>query len=292
MEPRTVSLVLGSGGARGLAHIGVIEVLEARGYEIRAIAGTSMGAVIGGIYAAGELETYTRWVSALSRTDVLRLLDFTLSPSGLVKGDRIINVLKELIGDRSIEELPIRFTAVATDVQRQREVWLRRGSLFDAIRASIAIPTLFTPHVVGGRPLLDGGILDPVPIAATLQDETDLTIAVHLGGPPQRQLDPLPPQVEAEGRLAEYRRRIGRFIERLPWSGNGREQGEGMNFFEIVTKSTETMQNAIANLKLAVYAPDLLIQVPRNACTFLEFHRAPELIEIGRRCAERALARL
>jgi len=290
MQPRTLSLVLGSGGARGLAHIGVIEVLEERGFQIRAIAGSSMGALIGGIYAAGELDTYARWVSALSRTDVVRLIDPTLSRSGLVKGERIITVLKELIGERNIEELPITFTAVATDILQQREVWLRDGPLFDAIRASISIPTLFTPYRLNGRLLLDGGLLNPVPVAPTIHDDNDLTVAVHLGGRPRRTLEP-PPAAPRRNHLAEYRKRIAEFIDRLPWTPEAGEVEE-LKFAEIVVRSTETMQHAIARLKLAAYAPDLLIEIPRNACTFMEFHRASELIALGRQEAERALATL
>ncbi len=153
--PPTVSLVLGSGGARGLAHIGVIEWLEAQGFRIVSIAGASMGALIGGIYAAGKLDLYRDWVVELERMDVLRLLDLSFSSNGLIKGDRVIGVLRELIGECDIEGLPISFTAVATDLDRQREVWLNRGPLFDAIRASIAIPTVFTPVVREGRTLVE-----------------------------------------------------------------------------------------------------------------------------------------
>ncbi len=292
----TVSLVLGSGGARGLAHIGVIEVLEARGYEIRAIAGSSMGAVIGGIYAAGELDTYARWVSALSRTDVVRLLDPTLNRSGLVKGERIINALRELIGERNIEALPLAFTAVATDVLAQREVWLRHGPLFDAIRASISIPTLLTPYRIDGRLLLDGGLLNPVPVAPTIHEANDLIVAVHLGGRPCAELEVERTTVPGINHLGEYRRRIAEFIERLPWTGdNGMPRAEAeaeMGFREIIVRSTETMQHAIARQKLAAYPPDLLIEIPRNACSFMEFHRATELIALGRQQTERALADL
>lgn len=296
MSAKTISLVLGSGGARGLAHIGVIEVLEERGYEIRAIAGTSMGAVIGGIYAAGELDTYVRWVSALSRTDVVRLIDPTLSRSGLVKGERIINALRELIGERAIEELPIAFTAVATDVLAQREVWLRHGPLFDAIRASISIPTLFTPYRLHGRLLLDGGLLNPVPVAPTLHEANDLIVAVHLGGRPCAELEAERATQPGINHLGEYRKRIVEFIDRLPWTGdNGAPRAEveaEMGFREIIVRSTETMQHAIARQKLAAYPPDVLVEIPRNACTFMEFHRATELIALGRRLAERALADL
>jgi len=298
MARKTVSLVLGSGGARGLAHIGVIEYLNAHGYEIRAIAGTSMGAVVGGIYAAGELLTYTRWVSALSKSDVVRLLDFSFSGSGLVKGDRIIGALKELIGDRKIEDLPISFTAVATDVVEQKEVWLNRGSLFDALRASMAIPTFFTPFRYNGHLLLDGGLVNPVPIAPTLETQTDLTVAVMTGARASPELDvapapdPEPAQEVRSSPLADYSRRIAEVIDRLPWRPEETAPAAGseeMGLFDIIVRSTETMQNTIARLKMAAYSPDVVVKIPRNACGFLEFYRAQEMIALGRREAERAL---
>lgn len=152
----TVALALGAGGAKGLAHIGVIEEIEAQGYSIVAIAGSSMGALIGGIHAAGRLDVYRDWVCALAKLDVLRLVDWTFSGGGLIKGEKIIETLRGLVGDVQIEELPLTFTAVATDLERGREVWLSRGGLFDAIRASIAIPTVFRPHLIDGRRLVDG----------------------------------------------------------------------------------------------------------------------------------------
>ena len=178
----TVSLVLGSGGARGLAHIGVIKWLEQNGYKINSVAGSSMGALIGGMYAAGQLDTYANWVMALEKKDVIRLLDISFARKSLFKGDRIIEVLREMIGDYEIQNLPISYTAVATDMNSQQEVWLNSGSLFDAIRASIAIPTIFTPHHYMNKTLLDGSLVNPIPIAPTLQDNTDITIAVSLSG--------------------------------------------------------------------------------------------------------------
>jgi NTE family protein len=173
-RPITVSLVLGSGGARGLAHIGVIQWLTENGYDIRSISGSSMGALVGGIYATGKLEAYADWVSALERMDVVRLLDPSFGRAGLFKGERIITVLRELIGDCLIDDLAVSFTAVATDLATGKEIWLREGKLFDAIRASISIPLIFTPFDCGGRRLLDGGIVNPIPIAPTLNDTTCL----------------------------------------------------------------------------------------------------------------------
>src|SRR4249919_2281984 len=141
----TVSLALGGGGARGLAHIGAIQWLTENGYTISSIAGSSMGALVGGIYATGKLDTYARWVVALERIQVMRLFDLAFRRAGLFKLDRVIGTLRELIGDCAIEDLPIALTAVATDLESGEEVWLRDGKLFDAIRASIATPLIFTP---------------------------------------------------------------------------------------------------------------------------------------------------
>ncbi|HEB94864.1 MAG TPA: serine protease [Sedimenticola thiotaurini] len=288
MKHKTVSLVLGSGGARGLAHIGVIQWLEQNGYRIRSIAGSSMGALVGGIYAAGELETYTRWVLALEQIDVLRLLDFSFRRSGLLKGEKVIETLRDLIGDRAIESLPVSFTAVATAVQEEKEVWLNHGSLFDAIRASIAIPTVFTPVELHGRILVDGGLVNPVPIAPTLKDKTDLTIAVNLGAKAEPHLDVPHREVQPPGN--SYRRHIARFIDSLQQRLGRGGDSEEMDVFQVVTSSFETMQNTIARFKLAAYSPDVVIDIPHNVCTFYEFYRAAELIELGRERAEQAMA--
>ena len=286
---KTVSLVLGSGGARGLAHIGVIQVLEERGYEIRSISGASMGALIGGIYAAGELETYTDWVCALERLDILRLLDVSFSGSAIFKGERIIRTLKELIGDRNIEDLPISFTAVATDLDEGKEVWLAHGPLFDAIRASIAFPTIFTPAKQNGRKLVDGGLLNPIPIAPTLHDLNDLIIAVSLSGAENSSPAP-PPPVKRDTRPGrnKYRQMIAEFIDGLQKRANHNERDDS-GFFEVLSQSIDCMQSSIARFKLAAYAPDMLIEIPKSSCTIYEFERARELIAIGRRAAEQTL---
>lgn len=293
MTGKNLSLVLGSGGARGLAHIGVIQVLEEQGYCIRSIAGSSMGALIGGIYAMGELDTYRDWVCALDRGDVIRLLDFSFGATGLIKGERIMEQLRELIGDRAIEDLPITYTAVATDLDARREIWIDEGPLFDAIRASIAIPTLVTPARLNGRYLVDGGLLNPVPIAPTLRDGNDLTFAVNLNGHRDPRLDektdtsPITP-----GEVNKYRAAVQEFVDKvtakLTDSDDDDEPSE-LGLFEVLNRSFDMMQGAVSRLKLAAHHPDLLIEVPRNTCLTYEFYRAREIIDEGRRQAERAL---
>ncbi len=288
----SVSLALGSGGARGLAHIGIIEWLVANGYRIVSISGASMGAMVGGIYAAGELDAYKHWVCALRRGDVLRFLDFAFSGDGLLKGDRIMDTLRAMVGDRAIEDLPISFTAVATDIDRQREVWISEGPLFDAVRASIAVPGVFTPYEYQGMTLVDGGLLNPVPIAPTFRDFTDLTIAVNLNAQTPRAF--VRPQTSATeekaGLNAEhgYQARIRQFLDAIGDNFGGGD-AQRLGVFELTTRSFETMQNAIAATKVAAYHPDVLIDVPRDSCAAHEFHRAREMIELGWQLAESAM---
>jgi len=288
-----VSLVLGSGGARGLAHIGIIRWLEEAGYRIDSIAGASMGALVGGIYAAGKLDSYRDWVCALRSTDVLRFLDLSFSVGGLFKGERIIDTLREMVGDHAIEDLPLAFTAVATDIDRQREVWITRGPLFDAIRASIAVPTIFTPYEYQGLTLVDGGLLNPVPIAPTFRDFTDLTIAVNLNGAPQPAARPGRPTARqvTETTERDLRSRIQQFLDAIT-DNRSDIHDRDLGMFELVSRSFDIMQNAIAAMKLATYAPDIVIEVPRDACAAYEFYRARELIELGYRLAADKIPRL
>jgi len=336
MTGSTVSLVLGSGGARGYAHIGAIEELIAQGFDIRSVAGASMGALIGGVHAAGKLDAFRDWVKPLQRFDVLRLLDWTFTGGGLIKGDRIIDKLRDLIGDVNIEDLPITYTAVAVDLLAQREVWFSRGSLFDAIRASIAIPTILRPHYYQGRTLVDGGLLNPVPITPTLRDLTDCTIAVDINAPaePLDGATALPAGVSADdtfgsvaGVLAEdesqqmstpemmqepdartqtqlveapsaealsaeaapgYAQRIADFVSALV-ERRETKKAPDPGMLELFARSLDVVQETITRFKLAAQPPDLIVRIPRNACAFYEFHRAEEVIEIGRERTREAL---
>ena len=300
-----VALVLGAGGARGIAHVGVIQALEARGYRIAGIAGSSMGSLVGGIYAAGRLEEYREWACGLERGDVLRLLDFAFGYPGLIRGDRVIGALRELVGEHLIEELAIPYVAVATDLVRQREVWLTRGKLFDAIRASIAIPMVFTPHVFDGRELVDGGLLSPVPIAATRAMRADRVIAVDVNGPVSWLNPGLEPRHEElaaghgiddstesldEDGPATLRERMAAIWEGLARSGNGNAKPEkSRGVMDLMSRSLDTMQAHMSRVQLAQDPPDLLVQISRETATFYEFWRAGELVEKGREAAEKAL---
>jgi NTE family protein len=258
-KAKTVSLVLGSGGARGLAHVGVIQVLEERGFEITSIAGCSVGALVGGIYAAGKLKEYEDWVLNLTKFDMVNMMDIAWVGGGLVKGKKIIDKMIKLVGDRQIEDLPIPFTAVATELESGREVWLSEGPLFDAIRSSCSLPLFFTPTKYRERMLVDGGVVNPVPIAPVFHDNTDLTIAVNLGGKP--------------GKAGSVERK------------------KDVGAYEVAYLVFDAMQSTIARQKLAAYPPDLVIDIPRNAARTFDIDRAGEMIRIGREAAEAALDR-
>src|SRR5450759_5392058 len=182
MVGKRVALVLGSGGARGYAHIGAIDVLTERGYEIVAVAGSSMGALVGGLHAAGKLHDYTEWVTSLNQRDVLRLLDVSLNGPGVLRLERVLARMTEYLNGVLIEDLPIPYTAVASDLGARREVWITSGPLETAIRASIAIPAMITPIMVNGRLLVDGGVLNPVPMEPVMGVDADFTLAINLSG--------------------------------------------------------------------------------------------------------------
>ncbi len=325
--PTRVALALGSGGARGYAHIGVIQVLEERGLEIVSIAGSSMGAVVGGLRAAGELDAYTAWVRGLRQRDVVRLLDLSLSAPGAIRAEKVLARVRELLGGALIEDLPIPFTAVATDLFARKEVWFQKGPVDAAIRASIAIPGVITPVMLNGRLLADGGITNPVPIAPTSSAQADLTIGVSLAGESQgpNAGGGGPVQETAEARPMEewtdrFRAGASQLLERdmvrsllnrfsaasgpvpvdavaddvPPLDDAADASGAlpaGLGKFDMMYQSLDAMQSVLIRYRLAGYPPDVMVTVPRDACRSLDFHRASEMIEVGRALTEKALDR-
>ena len=278
----TVSLVLGSGGARGYAHIGAIEEIQRRGYKIVSVSGSSMGALVGGLYAAGKLDAYKEWVSSLNWMGVVRLLDFTLS-KGAIRGDKVFVKLAEILGTPDIESLPIDFTAVSADIAHQKEVWFQKGSLLEAIRASVAVPGLFTPVIKEGRVLVDGGVLNPLPIIPAVAAQADLIIAIDLntGDSSHSHLKlPTNKYLKRSGMSDEWhmpevdRKSLDPHVEQKSDSIGGR--------MDILLNSVEVMQASLAEYKIAGYPPDLIVRIPKDLCSFYDFHRAAETIEYGR----------
>ncbi|MGM0953124.1 MAG: patatin-like phospholipase family protein [Pseudomonadota bacterium] len=338
---KTVALTLGSGGARGYAHIGAIEVLHERGYNIIAISGCSMGAVIGGMYAAGKMQEYKDWVTGLGQFDVLKLLDVTFSSVGAIRGEKVFSMVRDILGDIRIEDLPLAYTAVATDLLAHKEIWFQEGPLDRAIRASIAIPGLVTPLVMGGRVLVDGALLNPLPIIPTISAHADLVVAVNLAGEdeearrlPDASFEHDNRPGEEEGEWADSLRdkaqhwfdwdTLKAFAARK--SGNGDTPEEkitrevtknaaekerlkaankpaglehetidwdklGIGKFDAMNLAIETMQSALVQYKIAGYPPDLLVNVPKNASRSYDYHKAPELIQLGRERMAAALDR-
>jgi NTE family protein len=310
-----VALVLGSGGARGYAHIGVIDALEARGFEIISVSGCSMGALVGGIYAAGKLPEYRDWVSQLDYLDVVKLVDVTWSPMGAMRANKVMEKLESLVGDMQIEDLPIPVTTVATDLVRQREVWFQKGSLLRAIRASIAVPGVITPVHVGDHVLVDGGLLNPLPILpAVAAHEADLVVVVNVTAhsPQPVSLEDMLPATahfdsDSDAKHAHGERTGGwvddvRNATRRLWERVGNLAGEKgsdesdedlgkreWSKVDMVLESFDITQAALAQYKLAGYPPDVLIEVPKTVCSAYEFHRANELIRLGHHVTNKAL---
>jgi len=280
VKKTSVSLVLGSGGARGLAHIGVIKWLEENNFEIKSISGCSIGSLIGGVYAAGKLDQLEEWMISLTKSDIASLLDFSWGNGGVFKGDKIINTLVGFLDDIQIENLSIPFTAVAADIVTEKEVWINTGSLFDAIRASVSLPLFFTPVKNGESILIDGGVLNPVPIAPTFNDDNDLTIAVNLGGPLLKKNTELKNETDENKTIGKFQYDIKSFID----SFNAIDKELNMknwSMYEVADKAFDTMQSTIARIKIASYPPDLEIEIARNACGTLEFDRSAEMIKLG-----------
>ncbi|WP_196772661.1 patatin-like phospholipase family protein [Mycobacterium colombiense] len=328
-EATRVALALGSGGARGYAHIGVIEALEARGYDIVGISGSSMGALVGGLQAAGRLDEFADWAKSLTQRTILRLLDPSISAAGVMRAGKILDAVRDILGPVAIEELPIPYTAVATDLLAGKSVWFQRGPLDEAIRASIAIPGVIAPHAVDGRLLADGGILDPLPLAPLAAVNAHLTIAVSLSGSeavsnrepePGATVEWLTRMVRSTSALldtAAARSLLDRPTARAVLSRLGGPAGEPdswadtqedeqpvddagalagvepdvpkLGSFEVMNRTIDIAQAALARHTLAVYPPDLHIEVPRSTCRALEFHRAVEVIAAGRALADDAL---
>jgi NTE family protein len=259
---KKVHLVLGSGGARGIAHIGVIEALEEQGFEICAVTGSSIGAVVGGMYCAGHLQTYKNWLLTFSKTSVLRLFDFTITNKGFIKGQKVYNRLKSFTGDRNIEDFDIPFTAVATNITNNAEVYFTSGDLYTALRASTAIPGMFTPVHFDGHLLVDGAVLNPLPLNTITPEPGVLVVAVCFNGyTPSTKTEP----------------------------SNGKPKHPGL--IDLLNISYDFTQQRLIQLMIEKHQPDILVQVPRDVCGGFEFHKAKEVMEVGKRSFAEALAK-
>lgn len=290
-KSKSVSLVLSSGGARGLAHVGVIEELEKRGYHIAEIAGCSAGALVGGMYAAGKMEEFKEWICHLDRLDVFSLMDFTLSTRGFIKGEKVYNALKKVIEDCQIEDLGIPFYCNAVDYISGKEVIFREGSLYAAIRASGSIPTVFQPARHLRYELIDGGVLNPIPLSLLQQAEENMIVVVGLNAGDSELV--VPPKKDSKGMkfisvpawVIEYRNKMRQYFpeqEKI-------EKPASLSSISLMTRSFDLLQDRFSALLIERHQVDVTVQVARNQAGILEFYRAEELIEIGREKAAQAL---
>lgn len=283
MMSKKVSLVLSSGGARGIAHIGAIEELERRGYTITSISGTSMGALVGGIYAAGGLELYKEWMLTLDKMDVFSLVDFTISGRGLVKGEKVLKEMKKIIPDKNIEDLTIPYSAIATDIINGKEIVFDKGSLYDAIRASVSIPTVFTPFEYKGLKLVDGGVLNPVPINRVLRSKNDILVVVDVNAKIPYQRIKRKHEIKEEKDLAKDKS-LSKYVNLLTHKFNAlipKSEKDKLGYFNIANKTSSLMVSQISKMAIDKGNPDVLINFPHEAFGVFDFYKTEEIIQLG-----------
>lgn len=288
VEKEDIALVLSGGGARGIAHIGVIEVLLSHGYKIRSITGTSMGALVGSMYAMGKLQEFKDWMLSLDKIKVFNLVDFTFSSQGLVKGDKVLNALKDFIEDKNIEDLEIPYSCIAVDIVNRKEVVFREGSVYDAIRASISIPTVFTPVKMDGKLLVDGGVLNNIPLKHAPRNNNDKLVAVNVNA----QVPVIKLKLsnkENEKKQSVYRKRINDFQSQLQKIVPTTKRDDTLNYFDVITNTIGLMTYTIAQNHLEKHPPDILINISKETCGTYDFYKAEELIETGKMATEETL---
>ena len=273
-KKKDVALVLSSGGARGLAHIGAIEELESQGYQITSIAGCSMGALIGGVYAAGKLKEFREWMKTMDKKKMLELTDFSFSLSHLVKGTRIIEAIMEFVPDIAIEDLPIPYCAVATDWRGGQEVVFRKGSLFSAIRASISLPTFYEPVRRNGMILIDGGVVNPIPLNRVKRHKGDILVGVDVSGHDYKA------QSEVHEEFIERRKHnrslAAQVLDKLM------PDNLDFNYYTMLSRTSSLMirQNSILMAKLM--KPDMLVDIQMSRYGGFDYDKSEKLITIGR----------
>ncbi|MGM9810547.1 MAG: patatin-like phospholipase family protein [Paludibacteraceae bacterium] len=300
-KKRNVALVLGSGGARGLAHIGAIEELEARGYQITSIAGCSMGAMIAGMYAAGQLQDAKEWFLQVDQQVILKMVDLSISLNSLVKGERVIRELEKVVPDQLIQCLNIPCAIVAADLISADEVVFRSGSLFSAIRASMSIPLFFQPVQRGHKLLIDGGTLNPLPLNRVKRTKGDILVAMNISGKDSMQIKkPEPSYFAKAAELIEQRGiqlspTLLNLKKRIAQKEEERQENQDLrgmvNYFSLADRMSDMQIQQNTNLMLQLLPPDILATMPQYAYSTFDFDRAEEIIEQGRLLMREAIDR-
>lgn len=270
-----IALVLSSGGARGYAHIGAIEALKERGYHITSVAGTSMGALIGGMYCLGQLAEVREWLFSLTRRDVVNLLDFTLSTNSLLKGDKVIRTLKEMVPDTRIESLPIPFRAIAADLVTQREVVFSKGSIYRAIRSSISMPSVFKPIKVAHHVLVDGGIVNPLPLNRVVRTEGDILVSVNVSAPASEVIE------ERREAARMHKKNEARWLSLQRLMNTFTPDSVASNYMTLITSAIDLQiqRNTVLTQKLT--PPDVAVNIPMNRFGVFDFDNAEQITQVG-----------
>jgi len=280
-KTKNVALALASGGAKGLAHIGAIEELEARGYKITSIAGSSMGSLIGGVYAAGKMEEFREWMKAIDKKKIFELTDISLSLNHLVKGKRIVEAIMEFVPDINIEDLPIQYCAVATDIKSGKEVVFKKGSLINAIRASISIPSFYEPVQRNDMILVDGGVINPFPLNRVKRNRNDILVGVDVSG-------------------QDYEKEWEEMSKITEWQKNGKSlkahildllipDNIEFNYYTVLTRSISLMIRRNSLLMGKLMEPDIFIDVQMNKYGIFDYSKSEKIIALGRKTARQAI---
>lgn len=284
---KNVALVLSGGGARGMAHIGVIEEIQKNGFNITSISGTSIGSLMAGVYVSGKMDEFKNWVTQVSKFDVFKFMDFAISKNGFIKGEKIFNTLKKFLLEKNIEDLNIPYAAVAVDIKNHKEFIFRSGPLREAIRASVSIPTVLKPVYFNDLELVDGGVLNPLPIDCVKRTKGDLLIVVDLNADIPYSI-PNSEKVTSE-QDNNYKKAMEFINEK--WSNffkNGKHKRVG--FFDLITESIYTMQMKLTQITIKEHNPDLVVNISKKSCDLFEYHRSEELIQYGRQQFKKALS--
>lgn len=285
-KKKEVALVLSGGGARGMAHIGVIETLLEHGYTITSVAGTSIGSLIGGVYISGQLPAFKKWVKSTGKLDVIRMMDFAVSKTGFIKGEKVFKKIQKFVQDTDIESLDIPYAAIAVDIKNHQEVVFKSGSLIKAIRASVSIPTVLRSTHHQGIELVDGGVLNPLPLDVVARKSGDILVAVNLNA----DIPYIPPHgfVQEENHNKTYEKTLEFINEK--WSAFfKKKKPKSSGFFDLVTNTIYAMQMKLTQSAIEKYKPGLVVSISKDACDIFEFHRAEELIRYGKEQAEKML---
>jgi NTE family protein len=279
---KNIALVLSSGGAKGLAEIGAIKALEEKGFIIKSISGSSIGSLIGGLYAMGKLDDYTQWVKTLNKRAIWGLVDLTIKNKGLLKGDRVFDKMKTFIPDMLIEDMNIPFAAIATDIINEKEIVFDKGSYYEAIRASIAMPGIFTPVKYNRTILVDGGVINPIPIEYVSREKDDILVVVNLYGDKEEEEIEEVKNKEINRTHNSLFNMFSKFITT--------EDKQSIGYFSLLSITSSNMIHKIAKLNIEKYKPDILINIPYDCANTFDFDKGDELIKLGENAANKAIS--